>query len=101
MKKNFVWLFGENVGSTANNNSFYFWKQSVSKKDDIDKYFVMSKNHSNKAVYNTLSSYEKKFVLWKNSAKHFDVYYKADMFFVSLSYKDILPDKLLWKNLKQ
>lgn len=99
MKKNFVWLFGENVGSTANNNSFYFWKQSVSKKDDIDKYFVMSKNHGNKIVYNTLSSYEKKFVLWKNSAKHFDIYYKADMFFVSLSYKDILPDKLLWKNL--
>jgi hypothetical protein len=59
----------------------------------------MSKNHGNKIVYNTLSSYEKKFVLWKNSAKHFDIYYKADMFFVSLSYKDILPDKLLWKNL--
>ena len=52
MKKNFIWLFGENVGCTANNNSFYFWKQSVSKKDDIDKYFVMSKNQNNLSVYN-------------------------------------------------
>ena len=99
MKKNFIWLFGENLGSTSNNNSFYFWKQSVSKKDDIDKYFVMSKNQSNLNVYNTLSDYEKKFVLWKNSAKHFEFYYKADLFFVSLSYKDILPDKILGKDL--
>lgn len=99
MKKNFIWLFGENVGNSANNNSYYFWKQTVSKKDDIDKYFVMSKNKNNLEVYNTLSSYEKKFVLWKNSAKHFDIYNKADMFFASLSYKDVLPDKLLWKNL--
>ncbi|MBQ8766510.1 MAG: CDP-glycerol glycerophosphotransferase family protein [Clostridia bacterium] len=99
MRKNFIWLFGENVGSTANNNSFYFWKQSVLKKDDIDKYFVMNKNPGNLSVYNTLSPFEKKFVLWKNSSKHFEYYYKADMFFVSLSYKDILPDKLLWKNL--
>ncbi len=99
MKKNFIWLFGENLGSTANNNSFYFWKQSVSKKDDIDKYLVLSKNQSNLSVYNSLSSYEKKFVLWKNSAKHFEIYYMADMFFASLSYKDILPDKILGKSL--
>ncbi len=100
MKKNFIWLFGENLGSTANNNSFYFWKQSLLKKDDIDKYFVMSKNYNNEKVYSTLSSEEKSYVIWKNSAKHFEIYYKADMFYVSLSYKDILPDKLLWKNLR-
>lgn len=97
MKKNFVWLFGENLGSTANNNSFYFWKQSVARKDDIEKYFIMEKNLNNKKVYNTLSSDEKKFVVWKNSIKHFDIYNKADMFFVSLSYKDILPDNLFGK----
>lgn len=99
MKENFIWLFGENIGSTSNNNSFYFWRHTVSKKDDIDKYFVMNKNGNNLNVYNTLSSYEKKFVIWKNSIKHFEIYNNADMFFVSLSYKDILPDKLLWKNL--
>lgn len=99
MKKNFVWLMGENVGNTANNNSFYFWKHTVSVKDDIDKYFVMEKNRNNQEVYNSLSSEEKKFVIWKNSIKHFEIYYMADMFFVSLSYKDILPDKLLGKSL--
>ncbi len=99
MKKNFIWLFGENLGSTSNNNSFYFWKKSVLKKDDIDKYFVMSKNQNNLSVYNSLSSLEKKFVIWKNSAKHFEIYYCADLFFVSLSYKDILPDKILGKSL--
>ncbi len=99
MKKNFIWLFGENLGSTANNNSFYFWKKSVSKKDDIDKYFVMNKNQNNLSVYDTLTSDEKKFVIWKNSKKHFEIYHFADLFFVSLSYKDILPDKILGKNL--
>ena len=99
MKKNFIWLFGENLGSTANNNSFYFWKKSVSKKDDIDKYFVMSKNQNNLSIYDTLTSDEKKFVIWKNSKKHFEIYHFADLFFVSLSYKDILPDKILGKNL--
>ena len=99
MKKNFVWLIGENLGSSANNNSFYFWKRAVAKKDDIDTYFVMEKNPNTQAVYNTLSQEEKKFVVWKNSIKHFEIYYSADMFFVSLSYKDILPDKILGKNL--
>lgn len=99
MKKNFIWLIGENLGSTANNNSFYFWKRIVSVKDDIDKYFVIEKNPNTLKVYNTLSPEEKKYIIWKNSAKHFKIYNEADMFYVSLSYKDILPDKLLWKDL--
>jgi glycosyltransferase involved in cell wall biosynthesis len=99
MKKNFVWLMGENLGATANNNSFYFWKNTVSRKDDVDKYFVMAKNPNNEAVYRSLSEREKKFIIWKNSIKHFRLYYAADMFFVSLSYKDILPDNILGKSL--
>lgn len=99
MKKNFVWLIGENLGSSANNNSFYFWKRAVAVRDDIDKYFLMDKNSHTQAVYNSLSREEKNFVIWKNSIKHFEVYFNADMFFVSLSYKDILPDKILGKSL--
>lgn len=99
MKKNFVWLMGENVGSSANNNSFYFWKHVVAKTDDIDKYFVMTKSPKNKAVYRSLSPKEQKFIIWKNSAKHFKIYYQSDMFFVSLSYKDVLPDKIFKKSL--
>ncbi len=99
MNKNYIWLFGENLGNTANNNSFYFWKRALNSQDDIDKYFIMSKNDDNMKVYSKLSDREKKFVVWKNSLHHFDLYYKADMFFVTLSYKDILPNKLLWKKL--
>lgn len=97
---NFIWIFGENLGSTANNNSFYFWRHVVNIKDKIDKYIVFEKNDSTKEVYNTLSSHEKKFVLWKNSRKHYKTYFDADMFFVTLSYKDITPDKLFIKTME-
>ena len=99
-KDNFIWVFGENLGSTANNNSYYFWKHIVNIKDEIDKFIVFEKNESTKEVYNSLSEYEKKFVLWKNSKKHYQKYFNADLFFVTLSYKDIVPTKLLFKNME-
>ena len=34
---NFTWLFGENLGETADNNSFHLWLEAVNKKDGIDK----------------------------------------------------------------
>lgn len=95
---NYVWVFGENLGRTANNNSFYFWKEVVAVSDGIDKYIVLQKNKENKAVYKTLSSVEKKYVVWKNSLQHFKVFFAADMYYVSLSYKDITPDKLWFLN---
>lgn len=94
MSVNYIWLFGENLAKTSNNNSFYFWKQVVLKNDGIEKYIVLQKNDANKATYNNLSDEEKKFVVWKNSLKHFKIYFNADMYFVSLSYKDITPTKL-------
>ena len=30
----FIWLFGENLAETAQNNSFYFWKHVVNTKRD-------------------------------------------------------------------
>ena len=38
---NYIWLFGENLGKTANNNSYYFWKQINNIEDGIDKYIVL------------------------------------------------------------
>lgn len=99
MKTNFIWLIGENLAKTANNNSFYFWRHIVTKNDDIDKYLVLEKNESNEKVYKSLSKECQKFIVWKNSPKHYEIFFKADLFFVALSYKDILPNKLLWKNL--
>ena len=92
--ENYIWLFGENRGNTANNNSFYLWKEVCNIKDGIDKYFVMVKNKQNKKVYRTLSRNEKKKVLWKNSIKHWIKYRNADMLFVSLSYVDVKPKTL-------
>ena len=43
MDKKYIWLFGENSGNTANNNSFYFWKEAVKESDEILKYFVLKK----------------------------------------------------------
>lgn len=91
---NFIWLFGENLGATSNNNSYYFWKQIVLKKDVIEKYFIMQKNKANLLRYKTLSRDERKYIIWRNSVKHFVLYFKADMFFVSLSYMDITPTNL-------
>lgn len=95
MKSNYIWLFGENLGGTSNNNSYYFWKQVVLVKDGIDKYIVFEKNEANKKTYSYLTDEEKKFVVWKNSVKHFKLFFNADMYFATLSYKDITPTKLL------
>ena len=95
-KNNYIWIFGENSASTANNNSYYFWKEVVNINDDIDKYILFEKNEKTQKVYANLTEYEKKFVIWKNTRKHFKLYSDADMFFVSLSYKDIVPDKILF-----
>lgn len=96
--KKFIWLFGENVGQTANNNSFYFWRQVALKDDGIDKYFVMEKNPNTMAVYRKLDSKLKRYVIWKNSIRHFAVYFCADLFFVSLSYRDVRPEHYLWRD---
>lgn len=92
---NYIWLFGENLGETANNNSFYFWKHIVSRnKERINKYFILTKNKKNKKIYNSLSKEEKKAIVWKNSIKHHILYKNSDMNFVTLSYRDTLPEKM-------
>lgn len=58
-KSKFIWLFGENMGNTANNNSFYFWRHIVEKNDEIEKYFIMKKNKKNLKAYKSLSRKEK------------------------------------------
>ena len=63
-KNNYIWLFGENLGKTANNNSFYFWKHIINKKkDNINKYIILEKNSLNKKVYETLNKREKEIIL--------------------------------------
>ncbi len=97
--RRFIWLIGENVGETSNNNSYYFWRRVVEQHDDIDKYFVMEKNKTNRARYKSLPSDVQKFVVWRNTVKHLKLFVNADMFFVTLSYRDIRPELVLGKEL--
>lgn len=97
MNKKHIWLFGENLGKTANNNSFYFWLESLRFNDEIEKYFVLEKTKENIKHVGQLSEYERKYICWRNSLKHFKLYFSASMYFVSLSYRDVRPEKLYWK----
>lgn len=95
----FIWLIGENLGETTNNNSFHFWKQIAEYDDNIDKYYILNKTPKNQKIYSEMNPSLRKWIIWKNSLKHFQLYFKADMFFVTLSYRDVRPEKLAWKKL--
>ena len=99
MVNNYIWLFGENLGKTADNNSFYLWKKVVNINDDVEKYIIFERNKNTLETYVNLTEYEKKYVLWRNSYKHFKKFFDADLFIVTLSYKDVFPDKILFQKL--
>ena len=99
MNSKFIWLIGENEGRTHNNNSYYYWKHIVEKDDNVEKYFVMEKNKNNKEFYKSLPNNLKKLILWRNSLKHYKMYFSSDMFFVTLSYLDVVPNKFLGKKI--
>ena len=87
------------MSKTANDNSFYLWRHCVKKDDGIDKYLILEKNNTTLRLYNNFTKHEKKFVLWKNSYKHFKKFFDADLFFVTFSHEDVVPNKLLFKNM--
>lgn len=97
----YIWLFSENLSATANNNSYYFWKYIVNKYDDVAPYFILEKTSENKSfVQNHFNAREKEYVVWRNSLKHVKLFESADMLFVTLSYRDVLPEKTMgisWK----
>lgn len=100
MEKKYIWLFGENLGETHNNNSFYFWEHIVLNEDRIRKYFVLTKNKKNVEFVNTIGKDKRKYIVWKNSVAHMYLYDIADMMFVTLSYRDTQPEKILGKDIK-
>lgn len=96
----FIWLIGENLSTTYDNNSYYFWDHNVLKDDEIEKYYVLDKNEDTIKFYNSLEEGKKKFIIWRNTFKHFEYFKKADMYFVTLSYRDILPEYLAGRKIK-
>ena len=99
-KRRYLWLFAENLGKTANNNSFYFWRHVVNSSAPVDAYFIMEKNANTKAVYATLTKHEKKFVIRRNGVRHAWLYAQADISFVTLSFNDTLPTQVYFKSYK-
>lgn len=99
---NYIWLFGENLGKTANNNSFYMWKYIINNESypSLKSYIILEKNQKNKSIYKSMNELEQKYVVWRNSWKHLKLFFHADMFFVSLSFRDIQPDKIGFKSFK-
>lgn len=95
----FIWLIGENLSKTANNNGYYFWRGAVKKKDDIDKYLILEKNPDNMELYKSLPEYCKRFIVWRNTPEHLKLYVEADMFLVTQSYRDVRPENVLGKKL--
>lgn len=93
----FIWLISENLSTTSDNNSYYFWRRAAEHEDDIEKYLILEKNPKNKALYRSLPENLRKFIVWRNTVKHLKLFVKADMFFVTLSYRDIRPEKVLGK----
>ena len=98
MIKKYIWLFGENLGETANNNSFYMWFNCYNIEDNIIKYFVLSKNPRNLKLFNSLPEKARRLICWKNSYQHFKLWYSASMYFVTLSYRDVRPEKFFFKD---
>lgn len=96
----YIWLISENLSNTANNNSFWFWKYIVNKHEDLEAFLVLSKTEANKLVYKNFNNVEKEHTIWRNSLKHIRYFYAADMYFVTLSFRDIQPDKILFKSFK-
>lgn len=90
----YTWLFGENLGTTMNNNSWYYFEHIVSRCGaDITPYFIAAKTKDNLQKVSRLEASIKRRIIWRNSPKHHSLYWQADMFYVTLSYRDIVPDR--------
>lgn len=88
-----VWLFGENLGATANNNSFYMWRHVVNRHSaDVAPYLILERTDANRKTVANMSPHERNYVVWRNSPSHAWLYLKTEFSFVTLSFRDVLPE---------
>ncbi len=91
----YLWLCGENLGVTTNNNSFYFWEHIVddaASQDGIAIVYVLEKTPENIEFERRLPKERQPFVVWRNTERHRALYRKADLLIVTLSYRDVVPN---------
>lgn len=88
-----VWLFGENLGATTSNNSFYTWRHVVNRHGDaVQPYLILERTSRNKGAVKTFNQGERDHVVWRHSLAHAWLYLHAEMCFVTLSFKDVWPE---------
>ena len=95
-----IWLLGENEGTTANNNAFYFWRYIAAQREEIQAFFVLTDTAAHRRFFRELSPFDRKRIVWKNSRRHVQLYRAADLFLVSFSVRDILPDRICGKKIR-
>ena len=94
-----IWLIGENLAQTTSNNSFYFWKYVASHHDDVDAYFVLDKKYRTKIRELNLPPRLIDRIVWQNSLLHHKLFFLADIYFCSLSFRDVIPTHIFFKSL--
>lgn len=95
----YIWLIGENLSRTTDNNAYYFWRNTVEIEDNVDKYYILEKTPENQEFYKNLPEICKKYIIWRNTIEHLKMYVEADMFFVAQSYRDVRPENVLGKKM--
>ena len=101
MSEKYTWLFGENLGKTMNNNSYYLWRHIVNRHyEEVNAFYIAEKNKANLSQYNRLTPQEKRCFVWRNSIRHIRLFDSADLLFVSLSFRDVQPDRIGPKSYK-
>lgn len=93
-----IWLFGENLGATASNNSFYMWRHIAGRHaNEVAPYLILEKTAANLKAVAGLDAQVRRYIVWRHSPAHAWLYLKAEFSFVSLSFRDVLPECVkLW-----
>lgn len=80
------WIVGENLGYSAQDNGYFFFKAAKEKKIKEKVYFVYRDEFLEKNSLN-----KEKGMIKYDSFKHFFVYFKSDFLIVSHGVRDVLP----------
>ncbi|MEK4947772.1 CDP-glycerol glycerophosphotransferase family protein [Carnobacterium sp. FSL W8-0810] len=80
------WIVGENLGYSAQDNGYFFFKAAKEKKVKEKTYFVYRDEFLEKNSLN-----KEKGMIKYDSFKHFFVYFKSDFLIVSHGVRDVLP----------
>lgn len=91
-----IWLFGENLGATMNNNSWYTFRHVVlhHRHAPVKAYFAVRRTPATEERVRELPERLRRRIVWHGSQRHLRVFHRADRFFLTLSFGDVEPDEV-------